>query len=107
MTFEFASFTVREGEEEALVAERPAMIGALEREFPALIAAWLTRLDDGTWVDVILWETRAAADDAAARVSQVPEAERWFRHIATSLGLRHAEVVHAESGGAIPMGPGP
>jgi hypothetical protein len=95
LTFEFASFTVREGEEEAVVAERPAMIAALRREFPALIAAWLTKQDDGTWVDVILWETRAAAEEAAARVNDIAEARRWFGHIETSLGLRHAEVRHA------------
>jgi hypothetical protein len=35
-TFELASFTVREGEEEALVSERPMMIAALRDRFPAL-----------------------------------------------------------------------
>ena len=96
MTFEFASFTVRDGEEGSLVAERPAMIAALKDAFPGLIAAWLTKQDDGTWVDTILWETRAAAEDAAARVNDVAEARQWFSHIASSLGLRHGEVLHAE-----------
>jgi hypothetical protein len=94
-TFEFASFTVREGEEQALIDERPAMIAALKAAFPGLIAAWLTRQDDGIWLDTILWETRAAAEDAAARVNDVAEARDWFSHIETSYGLRHAEVVHA------------
>ena len=96
LTFEFASFTVREGEEGSLVAERPAMIAALNEAFPGLIAAWLTKQDDGTWIDTILWETRAAAEDAAAGVNDVAEARQWFSHIASSLGLRHAEVLHAE-----------
>jgi hypothetical protein len=96
LIFEFASFTVREGEEDSLVAERPAMIAALKQAFPGLLAAWLTRQDDGTWVDAILWETRTAAEDAAARVNDVAEARQWFSHIASSLGLRHAEVHHAE-----------
>jgi hypothetical protein len=41
VTFEFASFTVREGEEEQLVAERPAMIAGLQRAFPSMVATSL------------------------------------------------------------------
>ena len=61
-TLELAEFTVREGEEAALVAERPEMIRALQRAFPAALAAWLTKQDDGSWLDVILWRNREAAD---------------------------------------------
>ena len=81
-TFELAEFTVREGEEAALVAERPEMINALRRAFPAALAAWLTKQDDGSWLDVILWRSREAAEDAARRVNDLPEALSWFRHIA-------------------------
>ena len=100
LTFEFASFTVREGEEGSLVAERPAMIAALNEAFPGLIAAWLTKQDDGTWMDTILWETRAAAEDAAAGVNDVAEARQWFSHIASShrpRGLKPTGVVAVAS----------
>jgi hypothetical protein len=96
-TFEFATFTVRDGEEQALLAERPAMVDALAERFPGLLAAWLTKQDDGTWVDVILWQSRAAAEDAAAHVEEVAQARNWFSHIETSLGLRHADVLHART----------
>jgi hypothetical protein len=93
---ELAAFTVREGAEPALLAERPEMIAALRQAFPAALAAWLTKQDDGSWLDVILWRSRQEAEEAARRLDQVPEARRWFRHIAESKGLRHVEVAHEE-----------
>jgi hypothetical protein len=96
LTIELAAFTVQEGAEPALLAERPAMVAALRQAFPAALAAWLTRQDDGSWLDVILWRSRPEAEEAARRIDQVPEAKRWFRHIAESKGLRHVEVAHEE-----------
>ena len=96
LTFELAQFRVREGEEDALVAERPTMVRALREAFPAALAAWLTKQDDGSWLDVILWRSREAAEDAARRVDELPEARSWFRHVAESRGLRHVDVVHEQ-----------
>ena len=93
LTFELAEFTVRPEDEAALVAERAAMIEALQRAFPAALAAWLTKQDDGSWLDVILWRSREEAEEAASRVEGVPEAKAWFGHIAESRGLRHVEVI--------------
>jgi hypothetical protein len=94
LTFELAAFTVIDGAEPALLAERPKMIAALRQAFPGVLAAWLTRQDDGSWLDVVLWRSRQEAEDAAHRIDQVPAAQRWFRHIAESKGLRHVEVAH-------------
>ncbi len=71
LTFELAQFSVREEDEAALLAERPEMIRAVQRAFPGALAAWLTKQDDGTWLD-------------------------WFRHISQSGGVRHAEVAHEQ-----------
>jgi hypothetical protein len=92
LTFELAAFTVRQENEAALLAERAEMIAALQRAFPAALAAWLTRQDDGSWLDVVLWRSREDAEEAARNVHRVPEAKAWFRHIAESRGLRHVEV---------------
>jgi hypothetical protein len=54
----------------------------------------LTKQDDGSWLDVVLWRSREAAEEAAQRIASVPEARSWFRHVAESHGLRHVEVVH-------------
>jgi hypothetical protein len=96
LTFELAELVVRQGEEEALIAERPAMVRALREAFPAALAAWLTKQDDGSWLDVILWESRDAAEEAARRINEVPEARAWFGHIAESRGIQHVEVVHEQ-----------
>ena len=96
LTLELAQFAVREEDEAALLAERPEMIRALQRTFPGALAAWLTKQQDGTWLDVILWRTRDEAEDAAARIDSVPEAKSWFRHISQSMGVRHVEVAHEE-----------
>jgi hypothetical protein len=96
LTLEFAQFAVQTEDEPALLAGRPEMIRALQRAFPGALAAWLTRQHDGTWLDVILWRSRDEAEDAAARIDTVPEAQSWFRHISQSMGVRHVEVAHEE-----------
>jgi hypothetical protein len=92
---ELARFRVAEGSEARLVEERPAMLEALRRRFPGCLAAYLTREDDGAWLDVLVWRSRAEAETAASEVATVPECAAWFRHITESGGLRHTEVVSA------------
>ena len=74
-----------------------AVVAALRQAFPGALATWLTRQDDGTWLDIILWRSREEAEQAARHVHEVPEAEHWFRHIARSDGLRHVAVLHGVS----------
>lgn len=93
--FEHAAFTVRDGHQQALLDERQGMIGALRRAFPGLVSAWLARREDGSWLDVILWETREAAEYSAKHVTEVPEAAAWFAHIDESRGIEHLEVLRA------------
>jgi hypothetical protein len=102
LTFELASFRVAPEHEAALIAERPAMIAALRRAFPGALSAWLTKQDDGSWMDIILWRSRAEAEAAARRINDVPEARAWFRYIAESQGIRHVEVVHGHEGDGFP-----
>ncbi|MEV4760459.1 antibiotic biosynthesis monooxygenase [Micromonospora sp. NPDC049559] len=95
MTIELARFRIHEGAEQRLLAERPAMIDALRSRFPACLAAYLTREDDGGWLDILVWRSRAEAEEAARLVDTVPACAAWFRHISESGGLRHVEVVDA------------
>lgn len=99
---ELARFTIHDGAEEQLLAERPAMIDALRRRFPACLAAYLTKEDDGSWLDVLLWRDRAEAEEAARLVDTVPECREWFRHIAKSGGLRHVRVMDSLVGAQLP-----
>lgn len=92
---ELARFTVLDGAEGQLLAERPAMVEALHRRFPGCMAAYLTKEDDGSWLDVLVWSSRAEAEDAAQMISSIPECAKWFRHIGESGGIRHTEIVDA------------
>jgi hypothetical protein len=104
MTIELARFKVNDDAETQLVAERPAMLQALQERFPGCLAAYLTREDDGSWLDVVLWRSRAEAEEAARLISSVPACAAWFRHIAKSGGLRHVEVVDAWPATGLPGG---
>jgi hypothetical protein len=95
MTIELARFAIRDGAAPQLVAERPAMVTALRQRYPACLAAYLTREDDGSWLDIVLWRSRAEAEDAARTIHTVPVCANWLRHITESGGLRHVEVVDA------------
>lgn len=96
-TIELARFAVKAGAEDRLVAGRAAMIQALHARFPGCLAAYLTREDDGSWLDIVWWRSREEAEEAARDINSVPECAAWFSHIAASGGLRHVEVVDAWS----------
>ena len=93
MTIEMARFKVDESAVAQLVAERPAMVEAMRRRFPGCLAAYLTREEDGGWLDIVLWRSKADAEESARLISTVPECAAWFRHISESAGLGHFEVV--------------
>ena len=95
--FEHAAFTVHDGHEQALLDERPVMIAALRRAFPGLVSSWLTRRNDGTWLDVILWRSREDAEYSARHATEVPEAVAWFGHIGEARGIEHLAVLSADS----------
>jgi hypothetical protein len=61
-----------------------------------LITSWLTRRGDGSWLDVIWWESRKAAQNSAEHVTEIPEAAAWFAHIDESRGIEHIEVLTAD-----------
>src|SRR5262245_49910694 len=69
MAMELARFTVLDGSEGQLLAERPAMVEALHQRFPGCMAAYLTKEDDGSWLDVLVWSSRAEAEDAAQMIT--------------------------------------
>jgi Antibiotic biosynthesis monooxygenase len=74
--YEVVRSRVHEGREDEMLALRPAMIAAVRGRFPDLLDARLVRMDDGTWLDVVRWRSRAAAEQAAASFGEVPEARR-------------------------------
>jgi hypothetical protein len=62
-----------------LLAERPAMVQALGERFPGCLAVYLTQEDDGSWLDVVFWRSRAESEEAARLVSSVRACATWVR----------------------------
>ena len=63
------------------------------REVPGLIDIRLVRLDDGTYLDVLRWESREAADAAIEKFAEVPEAGEIHGFVAEDLAHHRGEVV--------------
>ncbi len=91
---EIVRLTVRPGEEEAFVQERQAVTEALRRKFPGYVRAVRARLEDRSWLDLVVWESREQALDAARRAPEMPELASWFAHIAEVQWMEHAEIAH-------------
>lgn len=58
--------------------KRKVALEALHGGFPGLVSEQLVRLDERTWMDLIVWDTRETADTAAERAPQIPEAAAYF-----------------------------
>ena len=92
---ELARFTVDPQDVEAMLAVRPAMVSALRERFSGFESLQLVRLDERTWLDVVIWASRAQANEAAALVGEVPECRAAFACIKEVVSMEHAEVVFA------------
>ena len=87
--YEVVRSRVRAGCEGEMLALRPAMIAAVRQRFPDLLGARLVRMDDGTWLDIVRWRSRAAAEQAAAEFAEVPEARRMSELVEQVLSFEH------------------
>jgi hypothetical protein len=92
-TVELARFTVKPGHEEGIVADRDAAMAALSQACPGLRRATLTRLPDGSWLDILVWDTPELAEQAAAKMPQIAGVQPWVAHIAQTVSFEHAELV--------------
>jgi heme-degrading monooxygenase HmoA len=65
---------VRDGADEEMMRRRPALEAGVREKLPGLLDIHLLRLDDGTYIDLLRWESREAADAAIEKFANVPEA---------------------------------
>ena len=78
-TIEMVRFTVSPGAEEALISERPAMVEAVRAEFPGMLSARLAKLDETTWLELIVWTSREAAQRATEKRTTSPPSRSGSR----------------------------
>jgi hypothetical protein len=72
--YEVVHAKVRDGAEAEMLSRRPALEAGVREKLPGLLDIRLIRLEDGTYIDLLRWESRAAADAAIEKFGEVPEA---------------------------------
>jgi hypothetical protein len=71
---EFVKFRVKEGQQPAFLERRSAAILAVHKAHPDLVGApVLAEHADGSWTDVWIYRTAAAAERANAGAGDIPE----------------------------------
>jgi heme-degrading monooxygenase HmoA len=97
---EVVLFTVREGERDAFLAKRPAVL-ALLSGFEGFVDARLAEYEDGTWIDVVQWRSLEAAKAAAETFMEHEAARDWGQHIDEVRDFRHAALHHLHDAAAL------
>ena len=87
--YEVVRSRVREGAEDEMLDLRPKMIAAVKERFPQLEEARLIKMDDGSWMDVVRWSSREAAEQAASAMSEIPEARAMMGLIEEIVAFEH------------------
>lgn len=85
-------FTVEPARIDEMLAARAALIDRLRIDHPALTAARLSRLEDGTYVDVWHWASRDEMQRALEAGPSLAEAGAVFAVI-TVAGTEDAELI--------------
>lgn len=83
---------VRDGAEEEMLSRRPALEDGVRQKLPGLRDIRLVRVDDGTYLDVLRWESREAADAAIELFAEVPEAGEIHDFLPEGIAHHRGEV---------------
>src|SRR5919107_3846031 len=83
---------VRDGAEDEMLSRGPALEAGVRQKLPGLLDIRLLRLDDGTYLDVLRWESRGAADAATELFAEVPEAGEIHGFLPEGSGHYRGEV---------------
>lgn len=94
---EVVRFRAKAGSEAGLIDDRAAMIADVRERHPGLIRAELTKLDDGSYLDVLRWRSKAEAEAANAESGSIPGFAAWVQHVEEVLSLDAGEIVDESS----------
>lgn len=97
MVMELARFTVDPTSEQAFLAARPAMVRAVTQQVPGLESISLVKLGDGSWIDVVTWSSREAAERGARLAATLHDAKTWLDHIDEDLSMDLGDIVDSAS----------
>jgi len=85
--------SIAQRDEAEMVRRRPSLEAGVRAKLPGLLDIRLVRLDDGTYIDVLRWESREAADAAIEKFADVPEAGEIHEFLAEGLAHYRGEAV--------------
>ncbi|MGC0422748.1 hypothetical protein [Embleya sp. AB8] len=85
-------FTTAAQDADAMLSRRAEMLSVVRATCPGLGETRLTRLADGTWVDMWVWASRDAALAAFAVADTIPEVRAAFA-LTTNVVAEEAEIV--------------
>ena len=94
-TLELSRYIVEGDQEQQLLAKREAMVKAAKENFAGLVDVTLAKLDDGSYVDVLIWEDRSYCEAAMAKAEAVPAVADWLQHIGEDFSMEFGTVVDA------------
>ena len=90
--YELVHAMVRDGAEEEMLRRRPVLEAGVREKLPRLLDIRVVRLEDGTYLDVLRWESRDAADAAIEKVRRGAGGEEIHGFLAEGLAHHRGEV---------------
>ncbi|AZO03331.1 MULTISPECIES: hypothetical protein [unclassified Mesorhizobium] len=91
-TLEIVTFRLKPGTEAGFVANNRVMTDWLARQ-PGFLARHLGKREDGTWVDVVRWQSLDQAQAAADRIiAEIGDSEAMQAIEPASVVMSHAEI---------------
>lgn len=95
---EITEFTHVDGTDDATLLEASAGIQADLESFPGFVRRDLLRGEDGTWVDLVWWESKDAAESAVETAMTLEAFGRYFSLIdESSIEMHHFETVQTHA----------
>jgi len=95
---ELVTFKVFDDAEPGFIAANARVNDWLKQQ-PGFVARHLARKSDGSWVDVVLWESRADAEDAARRMpAEMGESEAMRAIDPATVDMSHGTIGISFSG---------
>ncbi len=92
---EVIRFTPKPGSEGALLELRDEMLADIRSKHDGLLRAEMNKLDDETYIDVLLWESKDHADKANADHENIPGFVAWVSNVGEVQAFEMTEVLHA------------
>jgi hypothetical protein len=94
---ELVRFTLHDAHAEDFLSATESMVDTVRRHFDGLEHFSRARLEDGSYVDLVIWRSMEHARTAAAGVMQIPELAKLFGAIDRVVEMTHGELALARA----------